>query len=93
MSNAIEAIQRHHAEILARLGEQARLLRERRPEADPAALVDLLRHELLPHAVGEERFLYPAVEPLIKAHGHATATMRLDYQVITEYVTAIIQTA
>jgi uncharacterized protein (DUF2249 family)/hemerythrin-like domain-containing protein len=93
MSDAIETIQRHHAEILARLGEQVRLLLERRPEADPSVLADLLTHELLPHAAGEERFLYPAVEPLIKAHGHATATMRLDHQVIADYVAAVIQAA
>lgn len=93
MSTATEAIQRHHAEILARLTEQVQRLVEQRPEADPAALVDLLTHELMPHAAGEERSLYPAVEPLIKAHGTATATMSVDHRVITDYVTAITQTA
>jgi len=93
MSNATEAIQQHHAEILARLSEQVRLLVERHPEADPAALADLLTQELMPHAVGEERFLYPAVEPLIRAHGNATATMSLDHRVIADYIAAITQTA
>jgi hypothetical protein len=46
----------------------------------------LLTHELLPHARGEERALYPAVEPLLKAHGRATATMSIDHEAIEGYV-------
>ncbi len=93
MTTVTEAIQRHHAEILSRLSEQVHLLVERRPEANPTALAELLTRELMPHAVGEERFLYPAVEPLIQAHGSATATMSLDHRVIADYITAITQTA
>lgn len=93
MSTATETIRRHHAQILSRLSEQVRLLAERRPEADPAALTALLTQELLSHAAGEERALYPAVEPLIKAHGSATATMSLDHRVIADTVAAIVAAA
>jgi uncharacterized protein (DUF2249 family) len=53
------------------------------------SLRDFLRQELLPHARGEERALYPAVEPLLHRHGQATATMRVDHAFIEGYVRQI----
>src|SRR5690348_13806394 len=73
--------------------EQVRVLTEGRPDADPKALSRFLRDELLPHAVGEDRYLYPAVEPLLKAHGMATATMRMDHRAIEGYVRSIEEAA
>lgn len=47
----------------------------------------------LPHAAGEDRYLYPAVEPLLKAHGMATVTMRMDHRAIEGYVRSIEEAA
>jgi uncharacterized protein (DUF2249 family)/hemerythrin-like domain-containing protein len=93
MSNVTDVMRRHHAELLSRLSEQVQRLVEQRPDANPGALADLLTHELLPHAAGEERCLYPAVDPVIKAHGSATATMRVDHEFITSYVEVIDELA
>lgn len=86
MSEVGEAIRNHHRELLEALAAQVAALVEGRPEADPQALVGFLQEELLPHAVGEEEHLYPAVEPLVKAHGQATATMSVDHEFIENYV-------
>ncbi len=93
MSHVIEAMHQHHAELLRRVSEEVRRLEEGPSAADPAALAHLLTGDLLPHAIGEERHLYPVVDPLIKAHGSATATMSIDHEVITGYVREIEQLA
>lgn len=89
MSKVAAAIRDHHRELLETLTTQVAALVEERPDADPAALADFLQHELLPHAVGEEAHLYPAVEPLVKAHGRATATMSVDHEFIENYIRQI----
>lgn len=45
-----------------------------------------LKHNLLPRAIGEEQHLYPVVDGLVKAHGQATATMRVDHECIAAYI-------
>ena len=50
------------------------------------AFVQFLKSDLLPHAGGEEAHLYPAIDPLIRDHGHATATMSVDHEFISGYV-------
>lgn len=92
MSTVSEAIRNHHRELLSALTGQVTALVEGRPEADPDALAAFLKGDLLPHAVGEERHLYPAVEPLIKAHGQATATMSVDHEFIEDYIRQIEET-
>ena len=52
-----------------------------------------LKGDLLGHAAGEERHLYPAVEPLLKAHGMTTATMRLDHRFLEDYIGKIADVA
>lgn len=52
-------------------------------------LTDFLTGELKPHAEGEERALYPAVDPLVAAHGSATATMRVDHEHIAQRIRRI----
>lgn len=89
MSQIIDAMHQHHAELLAGLSEHVRRLVEEPAAADPVGFAQLLTGDLLPHAVGEERHLYPAVDPLIKAHGSATATMSVDHVVITDYIRQI----
>ena len=89
MSNVTNAMREHHQELLHFVTTQAELLANDHSNADPVALTAFLKTELLPHAAGEERALYPAVEPLIVAEGQATATMRVDHAVIGDYVRLI----
>lgn len=93
MSTVSEMIRAHHAELIDSLHRQASALADRRPDADAAAFAAFLQKELLPHAVGEERHLYPAVDPLIKTHGVATATMSVDHEYIEEYIRQIAAAA
>ncbi|HXF69493.1 MAG TPA: DUF2249 domain-containing protein [Thermoflexus sp.] len=82
-----EAFREHHRQLL----EYLEAYREG-PTLSPAELQSLrafLLQDLLPHAQGEERALYPAVEPLIRQHGQATATMRVDHEFIEGYIRQI----
>ena len=74
---ANEAIRGHHRDLIATLDGHVSALAARREDVDPAALVEFLKGDLLPHARGEERHLYPAVDKLLREHGRATATMSL----------------
>ncbi len=89
MSHVKEAMHNHHQEMVATLDKHVAALLEKSAEANPAALVDFLNNELMPHAKGEEAYLYPAVDSLIKAHGSATATMSVDHEFIGNYVREI----
>ena len=65
--------------------------------ADLAQLIDglneFLTGELIPHAQGEEKTLYPALDPVIREHGSPTATMSVDHEYIGQYVHSIVETA
>jgi uncharacterized protein (DUF2249 family)/quercetin dioxygenase-like cupin family protein len=85
-SNTLQAIEQHHAELLAGLSTRtAALLAAVRRGADWSeardALVTWCRTELLPHADAEEAVLYPAarrlpaLEPLIRAMSHEHALL------------------
>jgi uncharacterized protein (DUF2249 family)/hemerythrin-like domain-containing protein len=93
MSTVSDAIHNHHQEISTTLRHHVEQIVAGSAQADPGALVAFLKNDLLPHAAGEERFLYPAVDPLVKAHGSATATMRVDHEFITGYVNQLDETA
>ncbi len=93
MSAVSEAIRNHHRELVNTLTKQVTALVERQPDADAVAFAAFLKDDLLPHAVGEERHLYPAVEPLVKAHGKATATMSVDHEHIESYIRQIGEVA
>lgn len=86
MSEMSQAIRAHHRELLETLSAQVEALVAGQPEVDLQALARFLLDELLPHAVGEEQYLYPAVEPLVKAYGQATATMSVDHKFIRGYI-------
>lgn len=92
-ATAREALRQHHEELAGKMAGYADALTGSVPAADPEPFVRFLREELLPHAAGEDRYLYPAVEPLLKAHGMATATMRMDHRAIERYVGALEETA
>ncbi|MBF6612482.1 MAG: DUF2249 domain-containing protein [Chloroflexi bacterium] len=84
-----EAIHAHHQEILDTLREHVAAIVAGEGHANPSALLAFLKGDLLPHAQGEEAHLYPAVDPLVKAHGTATATMMIDHEYITSYIDRI----
>ncbi len=89
MSSVGEAFRRHHQALARELEERTDAITSGAPGADPVDLAVFLRRELLAHAAGEERHLYPAVEPLLKAHGMATATMRVDHRFLEDYTAKI----
>lgn len=86
---AHEAIRGHHRDLVATLDGYVVALAASRADLDPAALVTFLKEDLLPHAQGEERHLYPAVERLLREHGRATATMSVDHEFIEGYIAEI----
>lgn len=89
MSKVTDAIRDHHKEISARIAETTTQAMERGSTEDLAAMLRVLREDLLPHAKGEEEHLYPAVDPLVAAHGRATATMSIDHEHIEAYIKAV----
>ncbi len=89
MSEVIDAIHEHHSALVNTLKQYGEELAYQPSSFNPAQVVAFLRQDLLPHAYGEEKYLYAAVETLIKAHGQATATMRVDHQFIEDYVNRI----
>ena len=86
-----EAIHNHHQEILGTLRSHVAAIVDGQGNADPTALLAFLKGDLLPHAQGEEAHLYPAVDPLVKAYGTATATMIIDHEYITSYIDRIAE--
>jgi uncharacterized protein (DUF2249 family)/hemerythrin superfamily protein len=84
-----DAVREHHAELRRKFREKADAWLQ---TGSPEALQDLanfLSGELLGHARAEEAHLYPAVEPLVKAWGRATATMSIDHEFIEDYIRRI----
>ena len=89
MSTVSEAIHNHHQEILDTLTKKVSAITGGETQETPAALVAFLKNDLIPHALGEEAYLYPAVDPLVKNYGKATATMTVDHEFITRYISQI----
>ncbi len=92
MSEMLDAVKDHHAQLFGYLSRFVAGLDEAGTTVNAGGLADFLKAELLPHARGEERSLYPAVEPLVKAHGQATTTMTMDHEFIADYVRQIDET-
>lgn len=86
MTKVSEAIQKHHRQLMQTIEEHIKALLEDPSKARPFELAEFLQKDLLPHAMGEEKHLYPQVDPLIKAHGQATATMGVDHEFIHTYI-------
>jgi uncharacterized protein (DUF2249 family)/hemerythrin-like domain-containing protein len=93
MSQVTLAIRSHHRELAKTLQVHLQELEERRAGANPQALVEFLKKDLLPHAQGEESSLYPLMDTLVRDHGRATATMSVDHEFISSYVRQIEETA
>jgi uncharacterized protein (DUF2249 family)/hemerythrin-like domain-containing protein len=95
-----DAIRAHHRALAKTLDEYTAEVEARDTRLDAASLTELvdgltdfLTSELLPHAAGEERTLYPALDPIIREHGSPTATMRVDHEYIGEYARQIASSA
>jgi hemerythrin-like domain-containing protein len=83
-----EKIQRHHAAIQTRL----RHLLERIDALGPSPTNEqrqalkndahFLKCEVLPHARGEEKHLYPALEPLLRKYVKPTLFLEREHQMI-----------
>ena len=93
MSRLTDAMRRHHGALAKKLAGHIAAAGEAPKAADTDAFVDFLKHELLPHAEGEERHLYPRVDFLLHEYGRSTATMSVDHEFIADYVARIEQTA
>ncbi len=93
MSQVTQAIRRHHRELADTLKAQVNALDEGGAGADPRALVTFLKADLLPHAQGEERSLYPVMDGLVREHARPTATMSVDHEFVESYVRQIEETA
>src|SRR3990170_4439124 len=86
MPGPLDAMREHHGGILKERAAGEATAEALTPE-DLGRQRDALRRavtfllqDLLPHAQGEERALYPAVEPLIKQHGEATAPYKREHR-------------
>lgn len=97
LSNAIRA---HHRALADTLDSYTADVEAGITELDAASLAELinglttfLSGELIPHAQGEEKTLYPALDPVIREHGSPTATMSVDHEFIGDYTKQITETA
>jgi uncharacterized protein (DUF2249 family) len=88
-ATAVEAVERHHAELAGTLGVLADRVVAQAAGTDGAAferarreLVDWCEHELVPHALAEENGMYPA------AHAIAAGRLLVD-SMLTEHVLII----
>lgn len=87
MSDVRDTIHNHHVELAERLAAHVDTLETgHADQADLGSLLAFLQDDLLMHAQGEEAYLYPVVDPLVKQYGSATATMRVDHEFISKYV-------
>lgn len=93
MGALCEAIRKHHQSLGKTLEAHARAVGGGEPQTERDAFVAFLKGDLLPHARGEERHLYGAIDELVREHGNATATMLIDHEFICDYVTKIELTA
>ncbi len=89
MGMLTEAVRKHHLSLAKTLSAHTRAVGGRAPQAERDSFVAFLTGELLPHARGEERHLYPAMDELVQRHGRATATMTVDHEFIGDYVARI----
>jgi len=94
------AIRTHHRSLADTLDTYTAEVEAGIAELDAARLVELLdgltgflSGDLLPHAAGEEKTLYPALDPIIREHGSPTATMLVDHEYIGNYSRQITETA
>ncbi|HEX8730950.1 MAG TPA: DUF2249 domain-containing protein [Ktedonobacterales bacterium] len=94
------AIRTHHAALVESLDRYTADVESGLGDLDAASLITLLDDmtsflsgELMPHAKGEERALYPALDPVLRQHGRPTASMSVDHEFLGDYVRQITEVA
>jgi uncharacterized protein (DUF2249 family) len=92
MNTLTEAVRKHHQSLAKTLEAHARGAGRSDSQTEREAFVAFLKGDLIPHARGEELHLYPLVDDLVRDHGRPTATMMVDHEFITDYVSRIEQT-
>lgn len=89
MSTLTEAIRKHHLSLAKTLEAHAHGVGGGEPQTERDAFVAFLKGDLLPHAIGEERHLYPLVDSLVRQYGKPTMTMMVDHEFIRDHVAKI----
>ncbi len=94
------AIRAHHRALADTLDTYTADVEAGVGELDAASLAELLNgltgflsRRVDPTRAGEEKTLYPALDPIIREHGSPTATMRVDHEYIGDYARQIAETA
>jgi len=81
MSTPLDNVSTHHANMEEELEELIGSVRTRENGDALRELVTFLREEIVPHATGEEKHLYPEANELIREHGqNPTTTMSIDHE-------------
>lgn len=89
------AIRSHHKSLATELNRLVTELEESAAGDGATAatsaerLQAFLSSDLIPHAQGEERSLYPTLDPIISEHARPTATMSVDHEYIGGYAQKI----
>lgn len=92
MSKLTDTVRRHHNKLAAVMAHHVDAITNAKSRAETDAFVSFLRNDLMPHAHGEERHLYPRIDLLMREHGRATATMSVDHEFIETYIEEIERT-
>jgi uncharacterized protein (DUF2249 family) len=94
------AIRTHHAALVDTLDRYTASVESGLSDLDATTMIGLtdsivafLSGELIPHAKGEERALYPALDPVLRKHGRPTATMSVDHEYLSDYTRQITELA
>jgi hemerythrin-like domain-containing protein len=93
MSEIRQTISQLHRNLFNELVERANTVEVEESQSSLDELVDFLQNHMIAHFRDEDRGLYPAVEPLMKAHGRATAGLDMDHDFIQNYIQRITQLA
>ncbi|MEO8392655.1 MAG: DUF2249 domain-containing protein [Chloroflexota bacterium] len=92
MSHVRQTIHEHHQAMSKQLTAFEQQIAGE-SEFDPTAIVQFLQGDLLPHALSEEKYLYPAVDSLLRQYGKPTATMSIDHDYLSQFAHEIEITA
>ncbi len=89
MSESKQTISQLHRNLFNQLVELANTVEAEQSQSSLDELVNYLRNDMIAHFRDEDRSLYPVVEPLIKAHGQATAGLDMDHDFVEQYIQRI----
>ncbi len=84
MSKITEAMRNHQETLIRAVAGLAAAVTKDAPDAAGDALVNFLKRDLIPSAIGEEAHIYPLLDTLIKEYGKATASMAVDHEFVQD---------